>query len=104
MGYAVSRRTHEIGVRMAFGASRAEIVRMVLGDGVRVAIAGVTIGSAAALIGAGLLTHLLVGVGPRNPVAFMGGAALLSIVAVAAALVPARRAAAVDPMVAMRAE
>jgi putative ABC transport system permease protein len=102
MSYAVSRRRHEIGVRMALGAGRADIARMVLGDGLRVAVVGVAIGSAAALAGAGLLTHLLVGVGPRNPVAFIGGAAVLSIVALVAAFLPARRAASLDPMAAMR--
>jgi putative ABC transport system permease protein len=104
MSYAVSRRTREIGVRMALGASRGEISRMVIRDGLRVAVVGVALGSAAALLAAGLLRHLLIGIGPHDPAAFAGAAALLSIVALAAALLPARRAAAVDPMIAMRTE
>jgi putative ABC transport system permease protein len=104
MSYAVSRRTHEIGVRMALGAGRREIARMVIHDGLRVAVIGVAIGSAVAIAAAGLLQHLLIGVGPRDPLAFAGAAALLSIVALLAAFVPARRAAAVDPMAAMRVE
>ena len=104
MSYAVSRRTHEIGVRMALGAGRSEIGRMVLGDGLRLALVGVSVGSVIAFAAAGLLRHLLVGVGPRDPVAFGAAAVLLSVVAVLAALVPARRAAAVDPMAAMRSE
>jgi putative ABC transport system permease protein len=104
MSYAVSRRTHEIGVRMALGAGRGEIARMVIKDGLRLAVVGVVVGSAVAVSAAGLLRHLLVGVSPRDPAAFVGAAVLLSIVAGLAAFIPARRAAAVDPMVAMRTE
>ena len=63
MSYAVSRRTHEIGVRMALGAGRSEIARMVLGDGLRLALIGVSMGAVIAFSAAGLLRHLLVGVG-----------------------------------------
>jgi ABC-type antimicrobial peptide transport system permease subunit len=104
MSYAVSRRTHEIGVRMALGAGRSEIARMVLGDGLRLAVAGVSVGSVIAFSASGLLRHLLVGVGPRDPMAFGAATVLLSVVAVLATLVPARRAAAVDPMTAIRTE
>jgi putative ABC transport system permease protein len=104
MSYAVSRRTHEIGVRMALGAGRGEIARMVIKDGLRLAVVGVVVGSAVAVSAAGLLRHLLGGVSPRDPAAFVGAAVLLSIVAGLAAFIPARRAAAVDPMVAMRTE
>ncbi len=104
MSYAVSRRTHEIGVRMALGAGRGAISRMVIKDGLRLAVVGVVVGSAVAVSAAGLLRHLLVGVSPRDPAAFVGAAVLLSIVAGLAAFIPARRAAAVDPMVAIRTE
>ena len=104
MSYAVSRRTHEIGVRMALGAGRGEIAGMVLRDGLRLALVGVAIGSVVALSAAGLLRHLLVGIGPRDPWAFAAAALLLSLVAGLAAFIPARRAAAVDPMIAMRTE
>ena len=77
---------------------------MVLGDGLRLALAGVSVGSVVAFSAVGLLRHLLVGVAPRDPMAFGAAAVLLSVVAVLAALVPARRAAAVDPMTAMRME
>jgi putative ABC transport system permease protein len=102
MSYAVSRRTQEIGVRMALGAGRREITRMVVRDGLRLALSGIAIGAVAAYTVTGLLKHLLVGVGPHHPIAFAGAALLLSIVAVAACIIPARRAAAVDPMTAMR--
>ena len=104
MSYAVSRRTHEIGVRIALGAGRTEITRMVIRDGLRLALLGVSAGTVIALLATDLLRHLLIGVGPRDPAAFAAAAALLSIVAVAACLIPARRAARVDPMVAMRTE
>jgi putative ABC transport system permease protein len=104
MSYAVSRRTQEIGVRMALGAGRREITRMVVRDGLRLALAGIAIGAVAAYLVTGLLTHLLVGVGPHHPLAFGGAALLLAIVATAACVIPARRAATVDPMTAMRTE
>jgi len=104
MNYAVSRRTQEIGVRIALGAGRRDITRLVLGDGLRVALVGVALGTAIAFPTTSLLRHLLIGVGPRHPAAFAAAAALLALVAVAACLIPARRAAGVDPMVAMRTE
>jgi len=104
MSYAVSRRTSEIGVRMALGAGRREITRMVVGDGLRLALAGIAIGAATAYAVTGLLRHLLIGVGPHNPIAFVGAASLLALIATVACAIPARRAAAVDPMTAMRAE
>ncbi len=104
MSYAVSRRTQEIGVRMALGAGRREITRMVVGDGLRLALSGIAIGAVAAYAVTGVLKHLLVGVGPHHPIAFAGAALLLGIVATSACVIPARRAATVDPMAAMRRE
>jgi putative ABC transport system permease protein len=104
MSYAVSRRTQEIGVRIALGAARRDITRMVLRDGLRLAIAGLAGGVLISYAVTGFLRHLLVGVGPHHTGIFMGATAMLCVIALAACLIPARRAAAVDPMVAMRAE
>ncbi len=104
MSYAVSRRTQEIGVRIALGAGRKEITRMVLGDGLRLAAAGLAAGVLVAYTVTGFLRHLLVGVGPHHPGVFGAATFLLCVIAIAACLIPARRAAGVDPMVAMRAE
>jgi putative ABC transport system permease protein len=102
MNYAVSRRTQEIGVRVALGAGRTQITRLVLADGLRLALCGVAVGTLVALAAAGLLQHLLIGVGPRHPSAFIGAAVLLLGVALVACLLPARRASSLDPMAAMR--
>jgi putative ABC transport system permease protein len=104
MALSVSQRTHEIGVRMAIGARPAEIVRMILGHGMGLALAGVTIG----LLGAFSLTHavksLLFGVTPTDPLTFLGVAAVLSASAFAACYVPAHRASRIDPNIALRVE
>ena len=104
MNYAVSRRTQEIGLRIALGAGRSQISGLVLKDGLRLAGLGIAIGVVIAYAGSGLLRHLLVGVGPREPFVFVGAAALLCAVAIVACYLPARRAATVDPMIAMRSE
>jgi putative ABC transport system permease protein len=104
VNYAVSRRIQEIGVRIALGAGQRQITRMVLKDGLRLAVLGIAVGSAAAVTVTGLLRHLLIGVSPHDPAAFVGAASLLCLVAALACFIPARRAAAVDPMVAMRTE
>jgi putative ABC transport system permease protein len=104
MNYAVSRRTQEIGVRIALGAGRADITRMVIADGLRVAAIGIAIGTFVALVTSGLLRHLLVGVGPHHPTVFAGAAAALCALAVLACFLPAHRAASVDPASAMRSE
>jgi putative ABC transport system permease protein len=102
MNYAVSRRTQEIGVRVALGAGRTQITRLVLVDGLRLAFRGVAVGTLVAFAATGLLQHLLIGVGPRHPGAFVGASVLLLLVALVACLLPARRASSLDPMVAMR--
>jgi putative ABC transport system permease protein len=104
MNYAVSRRTQEIGLRIALGAGRSQISGLVLKDGLRLAGLGIAIGVVIAYAVSGLLRHLLIGVGPREPFVFVGAAALLCGVAVIACYLPARRAATVDPMIAMRSE
>jgi putative ABC transport system permease protein len=104
MAYAVQQRTGEIGVRMALGASRADVFRQVVGDGMKIVTAGVVAGMAGALVTGRWLTGLLFGVTPADPAVLGGMAAVLVAVAVAASALPARRAARVDPVTAMREE
>ncbi len=104
INYSVSQRRQEIGVRMALGADRSEIYRLVLADALRLSAAGVGIGLVAAFPAARLLRSQLYGVSPSDPLTYAGIVVLLVGVAIAATLLPARRAARVDPMVALRAE
>jgi putative ABC transport system permease protein len=102
--YSVSRRTREIGIRMALGADRAAVMRLVVRQGVVLTGAGVVLGLAAAAAGAQLIRSLLFGVSALDPIAFGAAALLFAAVALAASYVPARRAMRVDPMLALRAE
>jgi predicted permease len=104
MAYAVSRRTREIGVRMALGAQRAQVLRMVLGSGFRLALIGIAIGLAGALATSRILGSLLFEVSAFNPAIFILAAAVLGTTAILASFVPARRAASIDPMQALRTE
>jgi len=104
LSYAVSRRNREIGVRMALGAGRSSVLRMVLQDGVRLTLVGVGIGAVASALAARALGRLLYGIGPTDPVTFAAVAGLLAAVALVASYVPASRATRVDPVVALRAE
>jgi predicted permease len=104
VAYAVSQRTREIGIRVAVGATPNGVARFMAGEGVRVAAIGVAIGLVLALGGAQLMRTFLLGMNPFDPIAFGGAAAGLLAVAVVACVVPARRAAKVDPIVALRAE
>jgi putative ABC transport system permease protein len=102
--YAASRRTREIGVRVALGADRGGIIRLVLGQGIRPAAWGLIAGLTGAYFGAKLLEALLFGVAPRDPAIFAAVAVLLAGVAVFATVLPARRASKIDPVVALQAE
>jgi putative ABC transport system permease protein len=104
VAYSVTQRSHEIGVRMAIGAKPGDVVRMVLGEGGRLAVAGVATGSVIAIAGARLIRGLLFEVSATDPLTFAGVAAGLLAVALLASYIPARRATRVDPMVALRGE
>ena len=104
ISYAVSRRTHEIGVRVALGASPATVVRLVIAQGMRVVAVGVVIGLAGSLVASRLMTKLVYGVSVTDPLTYGAVAALLAAVALVASYLPARRATRIDPLVAMRAD
>jgi macrolide transport system ATP-binding/permease protein len=104
IAYSVSRRTREIGVRMALGAQRNSVLRLVLGEGVRLALIGLSLGVVASLIATRWMSSLLFGVEPVDPLTFATVAVLLSLVALLACLIPALRATRVNPMVALRHE
>ncbi len=104
MSYTVSQRKREIGIRLALGAQGGDVLHMVLRQGTRLAVLGVVIGIAAALGLTRLMTNLLFGVTPHDPLTFVSVAVLLIAIALLACYIPARRATRVDPMVALRYE
>jgi len=104
MSYSVSQRTREIGVRVALGAQRADVMRLVVAGGANLAFIGIVIGCAAALGITRVMTSLLFEVKPTDPATFAASAVVLSVVVLAACYVPAWRAMRVDPMVALRHE
>ncbi len=104
LSYVVSRRTREIGVRMALGANRAAVLRLVLRDGVRLTLIGAAVGAVASSVAARALGHLLYGVGPTDPLTFAAVGLLLVSVALVASYLPAARATRVDPVEALRTE
>jgi predicted permease len=104
VSYSVAQRTHEIGIRVALGASRGRVLGMILGQGLRLAVVGIAAGLVASFWLTKLLSDLLYGIKPTDPVTFVGVALALIAVALAACWIPARRATRVDPMVALRYE
>jgi putative ABC transport system permease protein len=104
MSYAITRRTNEIGVRVALGAQQRDVLWLILGQGLRLALIGGSLGIAASLALTRYMSHLLYGVSPRDPQTFAGIAFALLAVALLACYVPARRAMRVDPIVALRYE
>jgi putative ABC transport system permease protein len=104
MAYMVSQRTNEIGIRMALGARPAHVVGMVVGQGARLALAGIVLGVAAGLVLSRLISGLLVGIGAQDPATFCVVAATLGAVALLAAWLPALVAARIDPLLALRRE
>src|SRR4029077_18917800 len=104
ISYVVSQRTHEIGIRIALGAQRHDVLRLMLGEGMKMALIGVAVGVAVALGLTRLMVELLFGVSATDPATFSAVAAILTGVALAACYIPARRAMRVDPIVALRYE
>jgi predicted permease len=104
LSFHVTRRTHELGVRMALGASRRSVIGLMLGMGGRLVLAGLAVGIPLSLLTTRLLRSQLYGVTPADPVAYVAVAVILTVVAMIACLIPARRAASVDPMIALRQE
>jgi len=104
LSYVVAQRVGELGVRLALGARPAALLKLVVGQGMWLAGIGVAIGVVAALAGARVLRGLLFGVGPSDPASFVIAIAVLGGAALLACYGPARRAARIDPMTALRAE
>jgi ABC-type antimicrobial peptide transport system permease subunit len=107
ISYAVSQRTREIGIRLALGAEKNTILRMVIAEGLRLAAVGVVVGAVAALLLVRLVSafsQLLYGVRPSDPITFVTVSVTLTIIAALACYLPARRAASIEPMHALRAE
>jgi putative ABC transport system permease protein len=104
IAYVVNRRRREIGIRIALGAERRDILRLVLGQGVMLAAIGTGFGLIASVIAVRLMSSMLYGIKPSDPAAFLGSAVLVILVALAASWIPARRAASIDPMQALRTE
>jgi predicted permease len=104
LSFLVRRRTPELGIRMALGANRRQVVQVVFGEGLAPVVAGTVLGLLVAYAGAGATRSLLFGVEPWDPWAFLGAVVILALVATSATWLPARRAAALDPLMALRSE
>jgi putative ABC transport system permease protein len=104
IAYAVKQRTQEIGIRMTLGAQRSDVLRLVVGHGMKLTLAGITIGLGGALALAQVLAKLLFQVKPTDPLTLLSVVVVLTVVAFLACYLPARRASRIDPMVALRQE
>jgi putative ABC transport system permease protein len=104
ISYSVAQRTREIGTRMALGAQQVNILKLVVSQGMVLAIMGVTLGVAGALLAARAIESMLFEVGPSDPMTLLGVTAIVFLVAMLATIVPAWRAAAIDPLEALRYE
>jgi putative ABC transport system permease protein len=104
LAYVVSQRRREIAIRVALGACPGDVLRMMMGQGLRLIVIGLAIGLPAALASGRLLRNQLPGVSPNDPLTFAGVALLLCLIALVACWIPARRATKVDPMIALRSE
>jgi len=104
ISFSTAQRTREIGVRMALGAQRGDVMKLVMREGISLALIGVTLGLVAVAAASRLMTSLLFGVSSTDPLTFVSAAGLLTLVALLACYIPARRATRVDPLVALRCE
>jgi ABC-type antimicrobial peptide transport system permease subunit len=104
LSYFVGQRIQEVGIRMALGAQPADVLRLILGEGTRMALIGVGVGLVCALGVTRLMSSVLYGVGARDPLTFAAVGLVLTAIAVLACYLPARRATKVDPMIALRYE
>ncbi|HKB55836.1 MAG TPA: FtsX-like permease family protein, partial [Ramlibacter sp.] len=102
VSYSVAQRRRELGLRVALGAQPAAVLRLVLGEGLALAGVGIAVGAVGAVFAARLIRSWLFGIGPADPASFAGVALALALVALAASYLPARRAARVSPLIAMR--
>jgi putative ABC transport system permease protein len=102
MAYATSQRTREIGIRLALGAQRGDVMKLVVVQGMKLALIGMVLGLPASFALTRLIKSLLFGVGPADPLAFGAAVSMLAIATLLACYIPARRAAKVDPMMALR--
>ena len=103
LAFSVSARTNEIGIRMSLGADRGRVLRMILWEGGSLLVLGLVVGVAGAFVGADAMRGLLFGIAPRDPATFGGVAALMAVIGLVACLIPALRAARIDPAITMRA-
>ncbi|MGA8151764.1 MAG: FtsX-like permease family protein [Terriglobales bacterium] len=104
ISYSVAQRTHELGIRMALGAQQLDVLKLVVGSGLKIAFVGVALGLAGAYTLTRVLSNLLYGISVNDLATFVSMSVLLIIIALAASYIPARRAAKVDPVIALRSE